>query len=321
MVFTYGVRESCLALLISYGLAGTPYAAAQVHTAQSVSVMDFGAKGDGVTDDRAAIQAAIDSVTAGVVYLPPTAAGYLITPAPDKKKFLTLKSNVQLIGIGNPVIRVAGSSAPYDAVIFASPCDDCVIQDLTIDSNIAANPVENKPGLYAHPRVEITFASGHRIRVEHVTIKNSSSVNSIATGVPVRDITITHCMFTGNGDDPHHVEHDLSTLYIHGEGAVIEGNMFTAVRRGAPAAIAAIETHGSGILVIGNVITDYAVGMNITGVAAADSVSNIIAGNTIRGAIKGIYIWSQVYSGHSSGYGISGISIAGNTITVNQNSY
>jgi parallel beta-helix repeat protein len=283
--------------------------------------MDFGAKGDGVTDDRAAIQAAIDSVTAGVVYLPPTAAGYLITPAPDKKKFLTLKSNVQLIGIGNPVIRVAGSSAPYDAVIFASPCDDCVIQDLTIDSNIAANPVENTPGLYAHPRVEIAFASGHRIRVEHVTIKNSSSVNSIATGVPVRDITVTHCMFTGNGDDPNHTAHDHSALYIHGEGAIIDGNVFTAVRRGAPGTGAAIETHGSGIVVNGNVITDYGGGMNITGVAPSDSAGNVVSNNTIRGALNGIYIWSQTYSGHPKGYGINGLSITGNTITINQTSY
>lgn len=321
MVFTNSIRGSCFALLISYGIIGTPYAVAQVHAAKSVSVTDFGAKGDGVTDDRAAIQAAIDSVTAGAVYLPPAAGGYLITPVPDKKKFLTLKSNVQLIGIGNPVIRVAGASAPYDAVIFASPCDDCVIQDLTIDSNITANPVVSKTEIYAHPRMEILFDSGHRIRVEHVTIKNSSSVNSIVSGIPVRDITITHCAFAGNGDDPNHTQHDHSALYIHGEGAVIDGNVFTAVRRGAPAAVTAIETHGSGMTVTGNVITDYAVGMNVTGVAPSDSVGNVVSGNTIRGALNGMYIWSQTYSGHPSGYGINGLSITGNAITINQSSY
>lgn len=53
-----------------------------------VSVKDFGAVGDGVTDDTAAIQAAIDSVSAGVVCVP---AGTYKTSAS-----LSLKSNVTL---------------------------------------------------------------------------------------------------------------------------------------------------------------------------------------------------------------------------------
>lgn len=45
-----------------------------------VSVKDFGAVGDGVTDDTAAIQAAIDSLTTGgTVYFPHTSATYLCT--------------------------------------------------------------------------------------------------------------------------------------------------------------------------------------------------------------------------------------------------
>jgi Pectate lyase superfamily protein len=321
MISRYGLREFCMIWIISWALGGALCAPAQVRAGGAVSVKDFGAKGDGVTDDRAAIQAAIDSVTAGVVYFPPAPGGYLITPAPDKKKFLALKSNVQLIGIGNPVIRVAAASAPYDYVIAASSCDDCAIRDLTIDSNIGANPIKDKSEIYAHPRIEIRFASGRRIRVEHVTIKNSSSINSIVSGVPVSDITITHCVFTGAGDDPNHTAHDHSALYIHANGAVIDGNVFTAVRRGAPAAVTAIETHGSGISVTGNVITDYAAGMNLTGIAPSDSVGNVVSGNTIRGCVFGIEIWSHTYSGHVSGYGINGLSITGNTIVVNQSSY
>jgi hypothetical protein len=321
MIYRYGLREFCITWIISWALGGAPTALAQVPVGASVSVKDFGAKGDGVTDDRAAIQAAIDSVTAGVVYFPPAPGGYLITPAPDKKKCLALKSNVQLIGIGNPVIRVASSSAPYDQVISASLCDDCVIQDLTIDSNVGMNPIKDKSEIYAHPRTEMAFASGRRIRVEHVTVKNSSSVNSIVSGLAVSDITITHCIFTGTGDDPNHVAHDHSALYIHADGAVIDGNIFTSVRRGAPAAVTAIETHGSGISVTGNVITDYAAGMNLTGVAPSDSVGNVVSGNTIRGALFGIEIWSDAYREHLSGHGVNGLSITGNTIAVNQSSY
>ena len=62
------------------------------------SVKDFGAVGDGVTDDTAAIQAAIDAVFAassGIVTIP---AGTYIVSSP-----LTLKSGVILSGAGHTV--------------------------------------------------------------------------------------------------------------------------------------------------------------------------------------------------------------------------
>jgi hypothetical protein len=47
--------------------------------AQTVSVMDFGAVGDGVTDDTAAIQAAIDENNGNIIYFPSSIGGYKIT--------------------------------------------------------------------------------------------------------------------------------------------------------------------------------------------------------------------------------------------------
>src|SRR5256885_1141284 len=77
MFSTYALRKFFISWVISWGIGGIPHAIAQVPVGGSVSVMAFGAKGDGVTDDRAAIQAAIDSVSAGAVYFPPAAGGYL----------------------------------------------------------------------------------------------------------------------------------------------------------------------------------------------------------------------------------------------------
>lgn len=59
---------------------------------ETVSVKDFGAIGDGVTDDTAAIQAAINSIVAGTVLLP--VATYLT-------RALTLKTGVSLVGAGS----------------------------------------------------------------------------------------------------------------------------------------------------------------------------------------------------------------------------
>ena len=122
------MRPIFLISAISWMLAGSVCAPAQTPEGESVSVVAFGAKGDGVTDDRAAIQAAIDSISSGVVTLPPAPGGYLLSLPPGKTDFLVLKSNVQLVGIGNPVLRVAPSSAPYDHVISSSYCEDCSIQ-------------------------------------------------------------------------------------------------------------------------------------------------------------------------------------------------
>ena len=58
-----------------------------------VNVRSYGAKGDGKTDDAAAIQTVIDTLTSGgVVFLPPGV--YRV------ESTVKLKSNVRLIGVG-----------------------------------------------------------------------------------------------------------------------------------------------------------------------------------------------------------------------------
>jgi hypothetical protein len=305
------VRNALVCLTLAVGIL----------VAQSVSVKDFGAKGDGITDDRAAIQAAIDSPAASAVILPASKAPYLITPAPGRKTFLTLRSGVQLLGIGNPVLKVAPSAGPYDAVIAAEICQNCAVRSLTIDSNISHNPISGKQEIFDHPRFEISLRTARHVRIDDVTIQNSSSVNTVVTGRGSSDVRVANCTFRAIGDDPNHVKHDSSTLYIYSDGALIQANTFKAVHLGAPAAFTAIETHGSKMVVSSNIIEDYITGMNITGVTPFSSADNVVAGNTVTGALFGIMIWSHSYPKGAAGDGINGLTITGNTIRINQTAY
>jgi hypothetical protein len=91
------------------------------------NVKAFGARGDGATNDTAAIQAAIDAADAaggGFVYLP--AAAYIASP-------LSLKSNVTLLGDGIGCTVIRNRSGETAAIIDGAGVTRAGVWDLTID--------------------------------------------------------------------------------------------------------------------------------------------------------------------------------------------
>lgn len=100
-----------------------------------LSVLAFGARGDGRSDDRAAIQAAIDAVAGsggGTVLLP--AGTYRVTRAGRSAVAISLRSGVFLEGEGRgTVVRLATGSGGH--VVNVQRERDCGIRNLTIDGN------------------------------------------------------------------------------------------------------------------------------------------------------------------------------------------
>jgi hypothetical protein len=289
-----------------------------IGSGQGVNVLGYGAKCDNATDDRTAIQAAITAAAGGGAVIFPEGRTCIIGPVADRSKFLSLPAGTHLQG--RATLQVKSGSAPYTSVLFAADCTGCLIEGITIDSNVAGNPAANPAELIASPRWEVEILSGSNIVIRGITVKNTNSTNSI--NVAGSRITVADSIFTGLGDDPNHVVHDVSVFYLYGSQIIVTGNHFTGASRGAPAAYTAIETHGSVQTVANNTITDMANGMNITGAWNGTSFSGSVTGNVITGAMSGITIDSLKLAGiHDTRDGIDGLTITGNTIRINQLSY
>ncbi|WP_338923396.1 putative Ig domain-containing protein [Pseudomonas silesiensis] len=107
------------------------------------NVQNFGAKGDGITDDTAAIQSAIDAAAAaggGQVYMP--TGTYIVSGGEEPSDgCLMLKSNVYLYGdgMGETNVKVADSSdTKITGVIrsaYGEETHDFGVSNLTIDGN------------------------------------------------------------------------------------------------------------------------------------------------------------------------------------------
>ena len=150
---------------------------------QVFNVKAYGAKGDGVTDDTAAIQAVINaagSAGGGVVYLP--SGTYLL----DTTNVL-LVSNVRLTG-ENPTISTPSWSNQY-GLLYLNSASDVEIDHLNFVMN----------GAYT-PAISAT-TPGSRIRIHHCTFTGSAAQSPgpwngfVAVGDGASDVEVDHNIF------------------------------------------------------------------------------------------------------------------------------
>ncbi|MGA2569277.1 MAG: glycoside hydrolase family 28 protein [Terracidiphilus sp.] len=157
-----------------------------LHAARTCNPRDFGAKGDGVTKDTAAVQSAIDACAAkggGTVRV--TAGTYLIAP-------VVLKSNIALQLLKGATLLGSADHADYAAKVeFRLPALTPLVSAInaeniaitgegTIDGNgeswweEARNVHDHGVMGNPHPRPRlVVFDHCKHIRVEGVTIQNS----------------------------------------------------------------------------------------------------------------------------------------------------
>jgi parallel beta-helix repeat protein len=170
------------------------------------NVQDFGAKGDGITDDTAAIQAAVDAAHAaggGSVYLP--TGIYIVhggATATDGCIRIYDNTTVYGDGMGLSTIKLADHWNKDVTGILRDPvkigCHDITAHDLSIDGNRANNT--GKVDGWFNGTLPGSTKSDLNITLDHVEVKNCGGYG-FDPHEQTTNLTITNCVSHGNGLD------------------------------------------------------------------------------------------------------------------------
>jgi polygalacturonase len=268
-----------------------------------VSIRQFGAAGDGSTDDTASIVQAFSSVCAaggGTIDIP--AGTYIVNPA---SATIPICSRLRVEGTGT--IKVKADAGNYRFIFAANPpgaaVDDLTFSGITIDQNAYGNTTSVID--LANPRsfqfVWQVFA-GSNLHFEgmHLYVSGIEPIDVNGPTVSSVYIARNHIVFQKRSGQP---PFDNSAVYIDGEDFHVTDNTFSSTP--ADMAVTAIEVHTGSGSVSGNTIDHYAVGMNLADLHGASIVSN-----NIRNAGSGISLWANT--------SMDSVTVSGNTIRVAQ---
>lgn len=174
-----------------------------------VNAKSYGATGDGVTDDTAAINSAIQATTSGWVFLPP--GSYVISDS------INLKTGVSLCGVPNKsILTCAGTrlNDVQDSPYITGTADDLEIRHITIDGNgsFSTDAFSNPYGAgdqygYINQNRGIYLNQCHNVKVIECNIYGvEDGIFFACTGwgdpaLESRDITIHGCKIWNVGKD------------------------------------------------------------------------------------------------------------------------
>lgn len=275
----------------------------RVASTLEVSVKDYAAKGDGKTDDRWAIQAAIDAVSkagGGIINFP---EGIYVVTAPNKAAWtpqIKLCNNLKLQGQGmfRSVIKVADNQYAYDTVFAGEAIEGFSMLDLAIDGNGAKNPaitrLDTVPSPYQHTLLNLPTSKN--IAIQRCRFTNLSGVWAVNAQGRAENFVIDSCLFDNIGGFTEN-DWDHSCVRVDGYGPCVVSNNTMTSRHGAgtTGARTAVEIHGSNHKFINNVITGFRYGVNVCsggdGKKDAPSVHQYYIENKMVNVGCGFAIW------------------------------
>jgi parallel beta-helix repeat protein len=260
-----------------------------------VSVTQYGATGDGTTNDTAAVQAAINGSLN--VYFP---------PGTYSCGQLTLRSNLNLVGAGQGVAILRHRSGTNAFGLFGTGVLGVRISGLTLDGNSAGNTTGGMG-------VRLEGVSSH-IRIEdcRVTDWRFDGIASVSTG---SYLDVVNCRIESNLRDGVST---TGTLSASVQGCRIIGNGRFGVVFGAGSHYCRLANNG----IFTNSATD-ALGCGALAISLTDAtfVGNVAVGNTLGHGLQFNAVTRGAMAGNvSRNNGISGLdSFASTYVTFSGN--
>jgi hypothetical protein len=318
---------------VTYQYSTGPIRTASDKLAEWVSVKDFGAVGDGTTDDTAAIQLAFNQTgTGGAVFFP--AGTYLVSPGSSSTYILSItnKSSFSICGQGaSSVIKVKGGVGNYRGIVglanstveLTSFHADSLSFDHNRQNNVLASVTDYESKLRSTISSYGSTASYGQIVITDCLIRNADGVVSFYFPKGVNEgkvVKITNCTWlsggNGNGSDFDQSFINATCDSLHISGCTFEGASWALAPR------TAIETHASNCVLTGNTISKFQIGANLTGIAQSGTTVNQVCGNnTFDVSRDGILIWSQSLSPANATVGFKNLLVTGNTVNLNPYQY
>jgi hypothetical protein len=283
--------------LVTYTPSGTSAVARSAASkfGETVSVKDFGAVGDGTTDDTAAIQAAV------------TAASQVYFPAGTYKcdGVVTLDSNSNLFGAGREATKIVrnGTNTATQGVLYAESgsastyIENITVRDMTLDGQVSTLGFSEFRHLASFNGVRNAVIE----RVNFVGFRGDGLyLGSGISGATERhniNVVVRDCLFDGVNKDNRN---GISVIDV--DGLVIDACMFRRTTKSTMPGAIDVEPNGNSFTVIRDIKIVNNKFDDIGGNVAAISVF-LPAADTYATLYRGFVIANN-YIHTCTGYGI-----------------
>lgn len=258
-------------------------------SAQTVSVKAYGAIGDGITDDRQAIQTALNNATGKTVIFP--SGTYLITDV------ICIPSNTSIVGSNDTIIMAAPDYGSDAELIRIDNGENISISNIILSGNSLANSREKHDS-----KQHISLSLLDIWSCNNLTITNCSFIDNIDCAARLMrgcsNVLFESCNFTNV---------DCGIIFM-GIGNVdhltVNKSFFDGHQSSEPISFWGIGTY-SNITISNNIMQNKTYGTAI---------------NAVRGTIKNLSIINNKMYSNSVGISLtngSNVEIANNTIDSN----
>ncbi len=291
-----------------------------------MNVRTFGAKGDGVADDRAAIQRAVDHIHAqggGVVYVP--AGTYMIKTFSSGYETVTPKTGVSVVGSGPSTVFKFGNNLRNPGQGFSflydhnNPIANITYSNFAVDWNGQNNPISASNTILENVNRMGGAAGVYNVRFKNLTMLNSAGAHNIFVSNLTNEsnldgrVSVTNCLFreAGRAIAGNIYTSDHTSVYMDAPDSTVSGNYFIMSNLNDSVATA-METHDGNIIISNNTVYGYNKGVNI-GAQVQDASGVVIKGNIFNRVMTGVSLWN------SGSYVLHHVSIDKNDFRLREN--